>query len=101
MYFGAGLKVKSVLGTVGRTGLYAQMMKATRCTMWIASTPRSISSGQLRSETLSQPFPEALRSRWMASRGSNWKLPLRGLQYVKLRVISLRETVAFGIAVGS
>lgn len=63
--------------------------------------PRSISSGQFRSETFSQPFPEAFRSRCKASRGSNWKLALRGLQYVKLRVISLRDTVSFGIAVGS
>lgn len=81
--------------------MYTQMMKATRWTMWIASMPRSISSGQFRSDTFSQPFPEALRSRWRASRGSNWKLPLRGLQYVKLRVMSLLDTVSFGIAVGS
>lgn len=81
--------------------MHVQMMKATRCTMWIASMPRSMSSGQLRSETFSQPLPEAFRSRCRASRGLNWKLGLRGLQYVKLRVISLLETVSFGIAVGS
>lgn len=63
--------------------------------------PRSISSGQFRSETFSQLLPEAFRSRWRASRGSNWKLGERGLQYVKLRVMSPLETVSFGMAVGS
>jgi hypothetical protein len=63
--------------------------------------PRSISSGQFRSETFSQALPEAFMSRCRASWGSNWKLALRGLQYVKLRVISLRETVSFGTALGS